>query len=56
VIANLLWLLPCAAVAMLYPDLAVWLLIAALLPIVLLALAAGAGQPVTRGPHDTKHL
>jgi hypothetical protein len=48
VIVNLGWLLPCAAVASFYPRLAVWMVMAALLPIVLLALIAGAGGSAPR--------
>jgi len=48
VIVNLGWLLPCAAVASFYPRLVVWMVMVALLPIVLLALIAGAGGSAPR--------
>lgn len=41
---DLLWLLPCAGFALAYPSLAIWTVIVALLPLVLVALAAGAGR------------
>lgn len=42
---NLFWLLPLALLAERLPRLAVWVAIAALLPLVLLALLSGAGRP-----------
>lgn len=43
-VVNVLWLLPCAAVAMRYPARAIWVLFAAFLPLIILAWAAGAGK------------
>lgn len=42
---NLIWLFPCALLASLYPAAAVWLVLAALTPIVVAALVCGAGRP-----------
>jgi Fuc2NAc and GlcNAc transferase len=42
---NLFWLLPIALLAEWLPRLAIWLAIAALLPLVLLAVVSGAGRP-----------
>jgi len=42
---NLLWLLPIALLAEWLPRLAIWLAVAALLPLVLLAVVFGAGRP-----------
>jgi hypothetical protein len=39
------WLLPAAALASRNPHLAVWIVLAAFLPLILIALWAGAGQP-----------
>lgn len=44
-LVNLLWLFPCALAAATYPERALWITIAALLPIAALAVAAGAGRP-----------
>jgi Fuc2NAc and GlcNAc transferase len=41
---NLLWLLPCACAAVLNPRLATWIAIGALSPLVVVAIAAGAGR------------
>jgi Fuc2NAc and GlcNAc transferase len=41
---NVLWLLPCALLAARYPGRSQWIALGALLPIVGLALAAGAGR------------
>jgi Fuc2NAc and GlcNAc transferase len=40
---NLVWLLPCAWLATVYPGRAAWIALIALAPLVLLALASGAG-------------
>lgn len=45
---NLLWLMPCAVVAALHPSWASWLAMIALAPLVVAALAAGAGRPEPR--------
>jgi Fuc2NAc and GlcNAc transferase len=42
---NLAWLLPCAAVATLHPARALWMVAAAFVPLVALALASGSGRP-----------
>jgi Fuc2NAc and GlcNAc transferase len=44
-VINVVWLLPCAFVAATHPSMAVTCAIVALLPLVLLAAAAGAGRP-----------
>jgi hypothetical protein len=54
VLFNFVWLLPCAAVASFYPALAMWMVLAALAPIVPLALIAGAGRPASGAVRDTK--
>ena len=54
-IINLAWLLPCAAVASFYPRLAMWMVVAALAPIVLLALIAGAGRGAPEALQEAKH-
>ena len=41
---NLLWLLPCACIAVLNPSLAAWTAVVALTPLVIGAIAAGAGR------------
>src|SRR5262249_52972709 len=41
---NVLWLFPCAWLALVHPRLAGWILLAALTPLVVLALLAGAGR------------
>jgi Fuc2NAc and GlcNAc transferase len=41
---NILWLLPCAEYARRHPQLAPWIALAALAPLVLLALLCGAGR------------
>jgi hypothetical protein len=43
-IINVVWLLPCALLETLYPQLTGWLLAAAFTPLTVLALAAGAGR------------
>jgi Fuc2NAc and GlcNAc transferase len=43
---NLLWLLPCAWFASMHPGLAAWLVLIAYVPLVLIALLAGAGRRV----------
>jgi Fuc2NAc and GlcNAc transferase len=45
---NVLWLLPCAWFAARNPTLAVWMVVAALAPVALLAILAGAGRRETR--------
>lgn len=47
---NVLWLLPCALVATLHPSLAFAVLLIALTPLVVLAIAAGAGRAEDRTP------
>jgi Fuc2NAc and GlcNAc transferase len=44
---NLLWLLPCAWLATVYPEQSAWIAIAALTPLVLVALAVGVGTAET---------
>jgi hypothetical protein len=41
---NLSWLLPAAAFASRHPRFAVWIVLAALLPLTLIAVWAGAGR------------
>jgi Fuc2NAc and GlcNAc transferase len=43
-VINVVWLLPCALLQTLYPQLSGWLLAAAFTPITVLALVAGAGR------------
>jgi len=43
ILLNLGWLLPCALIAALYPQAAVWVAVGALAPLVVLALASGSG-------------
>jgi Fuc2NAc and GlcNAc transferase len=43
-LVNLVWLFPAAWLAAVYPGRAVWIAVGALLPLVVLALAAGAGR------------
>lgn len=43
-LVNLGWLLPCALMAALYPDVAIWIAVGALAPLVLAAVAAGSGR------------
>jgi Fuc2NAc and GlcNAc transferase len=45
IIVNLVWLLPCAALAVIFPGSAWWICIAALAPLVLCALLSGSGRP-----------
>ncbi len=47
-LVNLLWLLPCALLAILHPDRAVWIAAAALTPIVAAVIVAGAGRREAR--------
>ncbi len=54
-IVNLVWLLPCAAVASFYPRFAMWMVVIALAPIALLALIAGAGRRAAAALQDAKH-
>jgi Fuc2NAc and GlcNAc transferase len=42
---NVLWLFPAAWLAVSYPSLAIWIVAAAYAPLILLAIAAGAGRP-----------
>jgi Fuc2NAc and GlcNAc transferase len=50
---NVLWLLPCAVASVARPELAGWLLLIALIPLFLLAILSGAGQPTEIGtPHE----
>jgi Fuc2NAc and GlcNAc transferase len=49
-LANLLWLLPCAAFAVRHPRYAAWATVVALIPLVALALLAGAGRAEGSGP------
>jgi Fuc2NAc and GlcNAc transferase len=46
-IINLLWVLPCASFATLHPGSSVWMVFIALAPLVVLAVAAGAGRRET---------
>jgi Fuc2NAc and GlcNAc transferase len=48
-VVNLVWLLPCASLAAMYPTRAVWIAAVALVPLTGLALAAGAGRPERAG-------
>ena len=48
---NLVWLLPCAAIAALYPAEAIWVALGALLPLAVAALAAGSGR---RESHESR--
>lgn len=41
---NLLWLFPCAYLTLLYPSRAAWIALASLTPLVIAAIAAGAGR------------
>ena len=43
ILLNLGWLLPCALIAALYPQAAVWVAVGALAPLVVLAVASGSG-------------
>lgn len=43
-IVNLSWLLPCSLLAAKYPRLAAWIVLAALAPVILAAIIAGAGE------------
>jgi Fuc2NAc and GlcNAc transferase len=43
-LVNVIWLLPCALIAAWNPSLAVWMVLIALLPIAIAAVAAGAGR------------
>ncbi len=43
-LVNLLWILPCAYLARGYPAYAAWLFVISMVPLVVAALAAGAGQ------------
>jgi Fuc2NAc and GlcNAc transferase len=47
---NLMWLLPCAALATIRPDEAAWITAGALAPVVVLAIAAGSGRREIRAP------
>ncbi len=44
-IVNLFWLLPLAVLATLWPQWSAWLVAVALLPLILIVIAAGAGKP-----------
>lgn len=43
-VLNLVWLLPCALLAALYPSRAAWIALGALTPVMALAIAAGSGK------------
>jgi Fuc2NAc and GlcNAc transferase len=43
-LVNLLWLLPCSLIAVLYPEHAAMMTVIACVPLFLLAFAAGAGR------------
>jgi Fuc2NAc and GlcNAc transferase len=45
ILLNLTWLLPCALIAALHPQAAFWIAVGALVPLVILAVASGAGEP-----------
>jgi Fuc2NAc and GlcNAc transferase len=45
IIINLAWLLPCAAYAVKFPDVASWIFIAALAPLAVGAFLSGSGRP-----------
>jgi Fuc2NAc and GlcNAc transferase len=45
VLVNVVWLFPCALCATLFPAFAGWILCVALAPLIVAALAAGAGRP-----------
>jgi len=47
-LVNVLWLLPCAAFATLHPARAIWVLIVAFVPLIGIAVAAGAGRAEAR--------
>jgi len=44
VLLNVVWVLPCAVLATLYPETALWMVLVAFPPLVLLALGVGAGR------------
>lgn len=47
---NVFWLFPCALLATLYPEAAGWVACAALMPVAIAALVAGAGRAETKPP------
>lgn len=47
-LVNVLWLLPCAAFATIHPAWSIWVLIVAFVPLIGLAIAAGAGRAEAR--------
>jgi len=49
IVINLVWLLPCAALAVEYPASAPWICILALSPLTVCAALAGSGRPEGRG-------
>lgn len=44
---NVAWLFPCALASVLWPQYAMWIMVAALCPVTLCAFALGAGRPET---------
>jgi Fuc2NAc and GlcNAc transferase len=44
IVVNVLWLLPCAIFSAFYPGRATWMVLGALIPVAIMALAAGAGR------------
>jgi Fuc2NAc and GlcNAc transferase len=54
-LVNLLWLLPCAALAATFPRYAAALVVASLAPLALAALAAGSGRKETGASEQTQH-
>jgi Fuc2NAc and GlcNAc transferase len=45
IIVNLVWLLPCAALAVIFPASAWWICLLALAPLIISGLLIGAGRP-----------
>jgi Fuc2NAc and GlcNAc transferase len=44
-VVNVAWLFPCGALTVAYPEHAVWIVLAALIPLTVAAIALGAGRP-----------
>jgi hypothetical protein len=45
IIINLLWLLPCAALSVKFPESGLWICILALAPLAVGAYVSGSGRP-----------